>query len=285
MQPGVTRTASGIINAATGNVRSDNRPYDLSDELMSLFAGVRLSNVDVLSSFKYSIRDFKDIRSESFVSEKFYSFVDWETKSPEVKANEFRKIQEESFRAQKKIYNTVQAALYLGVKEEDIRDALKTFGVGTKNIDAIIEGTFVPVTYSKDLFETKFDDFKKKNPDISNKLIRSWFIPEDELDDVYYEYQDKEFEKFDAEKYREKIKRELELRKRDLRSDTQPNKTPTEQISTPPLPNQPDPSVAATTKVANVSNPLSSLNGLSQAEQALLSPGEQAIAQRINRRV
>ncbi len=285
VQPGVTRTASGIINAATGNVRSDNRPYDLSDELMSLFAGVRLSNVDVLSSFKYSIRDFKDIRSESFVSEKFYSFVDWETKSPEVKANEFRKIQEEAFRAQKKFYNTVQAALYLGVKEEDIRDALKTFGVGTKNIDAIIEGTFVPVTYSKDLFETKFDDFKKKNPDISNKLIRSWFIPEDELDDVYYEYQDKEFEKFDAGKYREKIKRELELMKRDLRSDTQPNKTPTEQISTPPLPNQPDPSVAATTKVANVSNPLSSLNGLSQAEQALLSPGEQAIAQRINRRV
>jgi hypothetical protein len=73
--------------------------------------------------------------------------------------------------------------------------------------------------------------------------------------------------------------------KRDLRSDTQPNKTPTEQISTPPLPNQPDPSVAATTKVANVSNPLSSLNGLSQAELSLLSPGEQAIAQRINRRV
>ena len=53
----------------------------------------------------------------------------------------------------------------------------------------------------------------------------------------------------------------------------------------PPLPEQPDPSVAATTKVANVTNPLGSLTTLSQAQLSLLSPGEQAIAQRLNRRV
>ena len=54
-----------------------------------------------------------------------------------------------------------------------------------------------------------------------------------------------------------------------------------EEIQTPPLPEQPDPSVAATTKVASV-NPQTNLTN---AQAALLSPGEQALAQRINRRV
>jgi len=54
-----------------------------------------------------------------------------------------------------------------------------------------------------------------------------------------------------------------------------------EEIPTPPLPEQPDPSVAATTKVANV-NPQTNLTN---AQAALLSPGDQALAQRLNRRV
>ena len=57
------------------------------------------------------------------------------------------------------------------------------------------------------------------------------------------------------------------------------------EIPTPPLPEQPDPSVAATTRIASVTNPLGSLQNLSQAQLSLLSPGEQAIAQRLNRRV
>jgi hypothetical protein len=283
VQPGVTRTAGGIINAATGNVRADNRPYDLADELLSLFAGVRLSNVDVLSSFKYSIRGFKDIRSESYVSENFYSFVDWQSKSPEIKANEFRKIQEEAFRAQKKFYNTIQAALYLGVKEEDIRDALKGFDVGKKQINAIMEGRFIPVTYSKDLFESNFEEFKKKNPDIENRVVRDWFIPENELDDVYYEYLDKEFEEFDPEKYMEKIEREIELMKRELYSEAQPT-SPVEEIQTPPLPETPTPDVASATNLANI-NVVNPMTGLTRTEGALLSPGEQAIAQKSNRRI
>ena len=54
-----------------------------------------------------------------------------------------------------------------------------------------------------------------------------------------------------------------------------------QEIKVPPLPNQPDPSVAATTKVASV-DPQTKLT---QAEATLLSPGEQALAQRLNRRV
>ena len=57
--------------------------------------------------------------------------------------------------------------------------------------------------------------------------------------------------------------------------------TGVQEIQTPPLPEQPDPSVAATTKVANV-NPQTNLTN---AQAALLSPGEQALAQRLNRRV
>jgi len=282
VEPGASRTTRLIKNAATGDVRKDNRPYNLQDELLALFAGVRLSDIDVLKSFKFSIRDFKDIRRDVFVSENFYSLDNFDIKTPKFKAKQFEQIQQEAFKAQKQFYNTIQAALSLGVSEEKIRDALKTFGVSRKDINLIMSGTFKPVSYSRDRLRSTYDEFKKNNP---NQLwAESYFVPIDELEDVINEYKNKKFEKFNANDYLEQIEKQIQ-RTIEEATQSQDLDSSVKEIPTPPLPNQPDPSVAATTKVANISNPLSSLNGLSQAEQALLSPGEQAIAQRLNRRV
>jgi hypothetical protein len=142
VEPGASRTARLITNAATGDVRKDNRPYNLQDELLALFAGVRLSDIDVLKSFKFSIRDFKDIRGDVFVSESFYSLDNYTIKTPDFRAKEFEQIQEEAFRSQKEFYNTIQAALYLGISEDEIRDALKTFKCFKKRYKSNYEWNF-----------------------------------------------------------------------------------------------------------------------------------------------
>lgn len=282
VEPGASRTARLITNAATGDVRKDNRPYNLQDELLALFAGVRLSDIDVLKSFKFSIRDFKDIRGDVFVSERFYSLDNYTTKTPDFRAKEFEQIQEEAFRSQKEFYNTIQAALHLGIPEDEIRDTLKSVGVPRKDINLIMSGTFKPVGYQKNRLRSAYDDFKKQNP--NQAWAESYFVPIDELEDVLDKYKNKRFEEFNANDYLEKMKERIEqtfeeaARSQDLDSSAR-------EIPTPPLPEQPDPSVAATTKVVSVTNPLSSLTNLSQAQLSLLSPGEQAIAQRINRRV
>jgi hypothetical protein len=267
-----------ITNAATGDVRKDNRPYNLQDELLALFAGVRLSDIDVLKSFKFSIRDFKDIRGDVFVSERFYSLDNYTTKTPDFRAKEFEQIQEEAFRSQKEFYNTIQAALYLGIPEDEIRDVLKDFDVSRKDINLIMSGTFKPVGYQKDRLRSAYDDFKKQNP--GQLWAESYFVPIDELEDVLDKYKNKKFEEFNANDYLEQIKKQIQ-RTIDEAAQPQDLDSSVKEIPTPPLPEQPDPSVAATTKVANI-NPQTNLTN---AQAALLSPGEQALAQRLNRRV
>ena len=282
VEPGGFRTARLIKNAATGGVRKDNRPYNLQDELLALFAGVRLSDIDVLKSFRFSIRDFKDIRGDVFVSEGFYNLDNFDVKTPDFRAKQFEQIQEEAFRSQKEFYNTIQAALYLGIPEDEIRDVLKDFDVSRKDINLIMSGIFKPVGYQKDRLRSAYDDFKKQNP--GQLWAESYFVPIDEFEDVLDKYKNKKFEEFNANDYIEKIMERIE-RTIEEATQSQDLDSSAREIPTPPLPEQPDPSVAATTKVVSVTNPLSSLTNLSQAQLSLLSPGEQAIAQRLNRRV
>jgi hypothetical protein len=56
------------------------------------------------------------------------------------------------------------------------------------------------------------------------------------------------------------------------------------EIQTPPLPETPTPDVASATNLANI-NVVNPMTGLTRTEGALLSPGEQAIAQKSNRRI
>jgi len=258
VEPGASRTARLITNAATGDVRKDNRPYNLQDELLALFAGVRLSDIDVLKSFKFSIRDFKDIRGDVFVSERFYSLDNYTIKTPDFKAKQFKQIQEEAFRSQKEFYNTIQAALHLGISENEIRDTLKTVGVSRKDINLIMSGTFKPVGYQKNRLRSAYDDFKKQNP--GQLWAESYFVPIDELEDVMSEYKNKKFEEFNANDYLEKIKKQIQQTIEGA-AQSQNLDSSVKEIPTPPLPNQPDPSVAATTKVSNLNSQTTKLKG------------------------
>lgn len=281
--------AGNVINAATGEVRSDGTLYNLYEELVSILGGVRLSKADILTTFDFELAKFGRLRSDVFASERFYRIEDYQSRGPNVMADEFRNIQEEYFREQEELYHMVMSALELGVPKRKLVEKLEQrLGFSEDDIqNYLLRGRFKPVNYSENALTSRFTRFKEQNKDVLKEkdltVSRSWFIPTKELDSVIREYDRKRFRPLDEVLGEGPSMKEIQKEREEIVSEPQAKVEP--EIQTPPLPNQPDPSVAATTKVANVSNPLSSLNGLSQAEQALLSPGEQAIAQRLNRRV
>jgi hypothetical protein len=282
--------AGNVLNAATGEVRSDGTLYNLYEELVSILGGVRLSKADILTTFDFELAKYGRLRSDVFQSEGFYRVTDYQSRGPEIMANEFRNIQEEYYKEQEELYHMVMSALELGVPKDKLIEKLEQrLGFSADDVEFyLLEGKFKPVKYSLKGLESRYNKFQEQNKDLlkEKELIarEGWFVPADELDSVIDEYDEKKFRPLDEVIGEGPSMKEIqEERTKEVVPEPQAKIEP--EIQTPPLPNQPDPSVAATTKVANVSNPLSSLNGLSQAEQALLSPGEQAIAQRLNRRV
>jgi hypothetical protein len=282
--------AGNVINAATGEVRSDGTLYNLYEELVSILGGVRLSKADILTTFDFELAKYGRLRSDVFQSEGFYRITDYQSRGPAVMADEFRDIQEEYFKEQEELYHMVMSALELGVpKRKLVEKLVQRLGFSEDDVyNYLLRGRFKPVNYSENALLSRFDKFKTQNKDELKErglsASRSWFVPITDLDKVKREYDRKKFRPLEEVIGEGPSMKEIqEERAEKVVSEPQAKIEP--EIPTPPLPEQPDPSVAATTKVANVSNPLSSLNGLSQAELSLLSPGEQAIAQRLNRRV
>lgn len=69
---------------------------------------------------------------------------------------EFINIQKEAFRLQKQVYLEIQAAKKFDLSDNDIRKLFKERkGLSSKSIRAIMNGKFVPVTFSEDRFENK----------------------------------------------------------------------------------------------------------------------------------
>ena len=158
---------------------------------------------------------------------------------------------------------------------------MKDRKISSKRIRNLLRGKFTPVNFSEGLFRKKIKELEN----LEDK--RDVVIFTDEKDKRYY-YPKRELRKV----IRNFKRREFEVETPPAEKQASLSLVPTAnaqvaeaEIKTPPLPNQPDPSVAATTRIASVTNPLSSLTNLSQAQLSLLSPSEQAIAQRINRRV
>jgi hypothetical protein len=276
IQPGATRTAYRIGQGFTGG-----RDYDPFVELTNLFTGVRVIDADIQKTLNYVLTDFNKIQREVFETENFYTTDNWPTRGPGEMVNDFINIQNEAYKEQLQIFRAIETAREFGVSDRDLRKIMKDRKISGKRIRNLLNGKFTPVGFSDGLFKKKLKDLEKLEQNrgveiFTNEKDRRYYYPKRDLKNVLRNFDRKEFE----------VETPPAEKQASLPIIPSANVQVAEtEIQTPPLPKTPDPSVAATTKVANVSNPLSSLNGLSQAELSLLSPGEQAIAQRLNRRV
>ena len=158
---------------------------------------------------------------------------------------------------------------------------MKERKISGKRINNLLKGRFTPVNYSSGLFRKKIKELKrledKRDTEIfTREKDRNYYYPRRELDNVIRNFERRKFE----------VEVPPAEKQASLSLIPSANAEPVAEaeIQTPPLPATPSPDVASTTNLANV-NVVNPLTNLTQAEQALLSPGEQAIAQRINRRV
>ena len=99
--------------------------YLLMDELLALFSGIRIINVDVPRSMQYKVTDYnKKIKSVT-ATEKFFSLENYQNRGPLVLADEFRQIQEEAFRVNQDFHLILQDALAVGVPKNQLIKILR----------------------------------------------------------------------------------------------------------------------------------------------------------------
>jgi hypothetical protein len=267
VQPGAYTTGKKIFQGINEDLNRGGTPVNLRDELLALFSGIRIINVDVPKAYDFKITEYNKNKRAVTEAEKFYTTENIQTRGGEVLVNEFRAIQDEYFKVQEDFYNVLQDALAAGVSKRDLRKQNKK-RLSNKEFNVLMRGKFTPFKYSIDRMNKRFKDAQVGFPD--RKIDKNFVFPRADFNEVIREYRKKELQR-----------RELQTEEPEIKETPTPITIKPElqsrlrqPIQTPPLPTTPMPVVAQNN---NVINPLS---GLTRSEQALLSPSEQIIRQR-----
>ena len=316
VKPGVFASADKISGALSKDLTRGGKPLNLKDELLALFAGTRIIRIDVKKDLKYFASDMNRLLRATDENENFYNVNNYQDNTPNDMVRTFEKMQDEAFRIQKDMYIRVQDLKLLDLDEDTIEEILINSGVNKKLAGSIIDGEFTPINYSKNRFETKVNnverELEKQTGKFLYRLNEDFVFPEDDLDDVIDDYEDREFfkETFDEESeqfvggyYPDRVDYKLDDKgfmitdddgnpipddgfiERNLRKVSPIIKKGFNKLinpaagltsNAPPLPDTPQPTVQMAS-AATAKNPITNLT---RTEEALLSPTDKVIARR-----
>ena len=316
VKPGVFASADKISGALSKDLTRGGKPLNLKDELLALFAGTRIIRIDVKKDLKYFASDMNRLLRATDENENFYNVNNYQDNTPNDMVRTFEKMQDEAFRIQKDMYIRVQDLKLLDLDEDTIEEILINSGVNKKLAGSIIDGEFTPINYSKARFETKVNsverELEKQTGKFLYRLNEDFVFPEDDLDDVIDDYEDREFfkETFDEESeqfvggyYPDRVDYKLDDKgfmitdddgnpipddgfiERNLRKVSPIIKKGFNKLinpaagltsNAPPLPDTPQPTVQMAS-AATAKNPITNLT---RTEEALLSPTDKVIARR-----
>ena len=266
--PGFIRSTGQVLNALSLDTKQ-GRLSDLSDVLIRLLGG-SIINVDPVSALDYKAIDIREIRSNAYKTEHFFSKENALERGPDVMAAEFQQIQNEALAAQFEVYKMFAQALDSGLLTRDqIEQVLGKDGRNVPNLDNLMDGVFTPVSYSESGLEQRADELYDEYKKSGILLNRGDLLPIEKLDNIIFEMEDIRFEDLVDPK-----RAPLPDAGGSAPSLFNIGNQQTEPV-TPQLPNTPTPVVPNTNM-----NPVNPATGLTTTETALLSPGEQAIRQR-----
>jgi len=321
VKPGVFASADKISGALSKDLTRGGKPLNLKDELLALFAGTRIIRIDVKKDLKYFASDMNRLLRATDENENFYNVDNYQNNTPNDMVRTFEKMQDEAFRIQKDMYIRVQDLKLLDLDEDTILDILKESGVNKKLANSIIDGEFTPINYSKARFETKVNnverELEKQTGKFLYRLNEDFVFPEDDLDDVIDDYEDREFfkETFDEESeqfvggyYPDRVDYKLDDKgfmitdddgnpipddgfiERNLRKVSPIIKKGFNKLinpaagltsNAPPLPDTPQPTV----QMASAATAKDPITGLTRTQDALLSESDKAYYKNKNRTV
>ena len=265
--PGFVRSTGQVLNALSLDTKQ-GRVSELADVFIRLLGG-SIINVDPVSALDYKAIDIREIRSNAYKTEHFFSKENALERGPDVMAAEFQQIQNEALAAQFEVYKMFAQALDSGLlTRAQIESVLGPDGRNVPNLDNLMDGFFTPVSYSESGLEQRADELYKEYLKSGIVINRSDLLPLSKLDGIIFKMEN--------------------IRFKDL---VDPERAPLPQPAgsgsnlffgeqqqepvTPQLPDTPTPVVPNTNM-----NPVNPATGLTTTETALLSPGEQAIRQR-----
>ena len=259
---GKTKTGSGV-------------PRDLTDEMLALFSGIRIINVDVPRTMQYKTTEYNRAKRSVTSTEKLFSLQDFLSRGPEVLNKEFTDVQDENFRVNKDFYIVLKDALEVGMPEKELKRLLRKRGLSATNANKLLKGKNIPYRAYKERMKKRVKEAEKLAEDRGEKINKEYFYPKKDFRKIEKEYRNKPL---DPE---EKIDRSILDSVIDLFSAKETPEgeviqtSQINEIQTPPLGNTPMPvQMASNTQQKNPQT------NLTRNEEALLSPTEKVIASR-----
>jgi len=279
IQPGAIRTAGKLYKGAIDDVTKSGRPVSLQDEALALLSGIRIINVDVPQTMQYKISEYNRATRAVTETETMFNLENWQTRGPEVLANEFRAIQDENYRVNREFYRVLQDAMTVGVSKGDLKKILRKRNMPIKKINWLLKGKNIPYSGYDGRMKKRLRDAKDLGKELGKDRssdFKKYFYPKSEFRRIEREYRRKSLAP------EEKVNRSIIDRVTDYFSERLPaggeggggGQQLSQRIQTPPLPptNMPAPNLMAQSP--------QKINRLTRSEQALLSPEEKIIAAR-----
>ena len=275
IEPGAFSTTRNIAEAITGDVSKGGVPKNLQDEMLALFSGIRIINVDVPRTMQYKITEYNRGKRGVTETEKLFSLQDYLTRGPEVLKQEFRDIQDEAYKVNKDFHFVIKDALEVGMPKKDLFKLLKKRGLSTRSAAFLMRGKNQPYTGYMQRMLKRIKDAQKIGKDQGKgKVNREYFFPVQDFKKIEREYRGKSLDP-DQPVNRGIIDSIMDLfSERQTPQGEQIQTAQVQEIQTPPLPDSGEPKLVASAPQINQAS------GLTTTQEALLSPSEKIIAQR-----
>jgi len=199
-EPGLVSSGRKIKDSIRGDVTGAGKPMRLKDDMIALFTGTRIIRIDVKKDLKWIAAETNRLLRAVDETDKFYKSKGFLDRPPSIMVAEFEKMQQEAFNVQRDLYMKVQDLRMLDLSRDKIEDILVDAGMNKKLVSNLVDGEFTPIPYSTPRFETKVDTLKdlakfktKKSKNFIYNIKESWVFPEDKLDSVMDDWEDKKF--------------------------------------------------------------------------------------------
>ena len=277
VQPTAITTAGKLVQGLEKDLKKGGQPVTLQDELLALFSGIRIINVDVPRSMQFKVTDYNKRFKSVTTTEKLFSLENYQNRGPLVLADEFRQIQDETLKVNREFYLILQDALAVGVPKRQLLKILRDRRISYAKAKKLLDGKNIPYTGYEERMKSRVKEaqIEAKRRGEGETVNKEYFYPKKLFRDILREYKNKTLKIEEPNT----ILLELEKFKESISGDQSalPGQEETRRladIQTPPLPNTPMPMVQ--TAIANV-NPNTNLT---PTQEALLSPEEKVIASR-----
>ena len=293
--PTTIRSAEEIAQAIGGDLSKSAIKRDLFDTVLKVFTGFSITKQDPYTSMRFKLGTYSGMLSD--VRSAFSRDINNAAKlqkdarlitqglNAETIVSEFEKLQSNNYRVLSEVYKDVQALRTLNFTEREIKDLLRgRRALSDKDVNYVMTGFYNPENlpnFKKD--SAIRNTIKNINRELGTDYKINDFVDKQKLNEIRRKY--KNIPLGLSEEEREEFLRSTPERKFELKEPAQEKRMQlmeSQDQSNLPQPIKPAAPFLPDPEIANMfASNISPTTNLTRTEEALLSPTEQIIKQRL----